>query len=59
MTAADYTLAAIGKENAELFVLALTAEWLTPGEAEKLRPIAAGVAYLAELDVTKLQHRGT
>ena len=58
MTAADYTIAAIGRENAELFVLALTAGWLTPDEAQRLRPIAAGVAYLAELDVTTLKHRG-
>jgi len=57
LTAADYVVSVIGRKNAKLFVLALTAGWLTPDEATTLRPLAAGVAYLAGVDPTKLEHR--
>ena len=52
LTAADYVLAAIGPDNAGLLVAALTAGWLTPEEAERLRPLAAGIAYLGGVDLT-------
>lgn len=45
--AADYVLAALGREHAALVIGALSAGWLTAEEHATLRPLAVAVAYLA------------
>lgn len=44
--AADYTIAALGRDGARLALIALRADWLTPDEAARLEPFATGIAQL-------------
>lgn len=44
--AADYVTAALGRDGAQLALVALRAEWLTPAEAEQLEPLAVGLAHI-------------
>lgn len=53
--AADHTLAALGPESGHLLVVALTAGWLRPDEAEQLRPLALAIGYIAGVEVP--EHR--
>lgn len=54
--AAKHILGALGPEGAELVLVAIRANWLTPAEVERMEPLAAGLAYLLEQDVPT--HRG-
>lgn len=46
----------LGRDGALLAMRALRAGWLTPGEAERLEPLAAALAFV--LDVELPAHRG-
>ena len=54
--AADYVIAAVGRDTAEVIVKALSAGWLTREEFETVKPLAAAVAELA--GVAPPLHRG-
>ena len=56
VAAADYALARIGSDNAQLLAASLSAGWLTDDEYEILRPLAIAVSWIAGLDTP--QHRG-
>lgn len=44
--AADYAIAALGRDDAKLLLLTLRAGWLTPDEAARLEPFASAIATL-------------
>ena len=56
VSAADNIVAAVGEEGAAIVLWALRADWLLRREAERLEPIAAGIAYLLKKEVPR--HRG-
>lgn len=47
VVAADYVLAAIGRENSDLFVHALRAGWMLRVERDVLAPLADAVEKMA------------
>jgi hypothetical protein len=51
VTAADYTIAALGPEAALLLLHVLRVGWMTPGEVAQLEPLAQGIAQLLEVDL--------
>lgn len=44
--AADYVIAALGRDGALVVLRALRAGWLTPAELEQVEPLARGIAHL-------------
>lgn len=54
--AADYVVAALGRDGARLAVAALRAGWLTPEEAAVLEPLAAGIAFMLGEPLPKHRH---
>lgn len=59
LIAADYVTAAIGVDGARVALVALRAGWLTPAEAERLEPLAAGLAQILDEPVPPHRPDGT
>jgi len=56
VAAADYVVAALGRDGAHIALWALRADWLLAREAIAIEPLAAAIAYLIGEEVPK--HRG-
>jgi len=55
-SAGDHVVTLVGKEAAWVAVMALRAGWLSPREAEKLVPLARGIALILGEDLPPHRH---